>query len=78
MRKNYHRKLSVKIIPENHPRKLSPSISMRKIRKVVIYRDTGISKKLCWNILKKERYREGGKDKRERVKERECVRERER
>ena len=44
-------------------------------RKVEIHRDTGVSKKTCWNILKKERYREGGKDKRGR--EREWKRDRE-
>ena len=74
----YHRKLSVKIIRENYLRKLS--LVYQWHRKVEIYRDTGVSKKTRWNILKKERHREGGKDKRERerVSERERVRERER
>ena len=37
---NYELKLSLKVMSENYPRKLSPSISMTQI-----YRDTGVSKK---------------------------------
>ena len=47
MSENYHQKLWVKIIRENYLQKLLPSISNYQWRrKVEIYRDTGVSKKL--------------------------------